>query len=231
MENKSKKVSRVFNSVAKKYDLMNDFMSFGVHRFWKKFTVLKSGVRKGFKVLDVASGTADLALIFAKKVGETGEVWHTDLNESMLKIGRDRIINSGYLLPSILCDAEKMPFSNNYFDIVVVGFGLRNMSDIDESLKEFYRIIKPGGKLLVLEFSKVDNFFQKPYEKYSEIILPFLGKVVLNDEDSYKYLIESIKLHPDQTTLKKIIKESGFDRVSFLNLSFGIVALHEGIKF
>ncbi len=231
MENKSKKVSRVFNSVAKKYDLMNDLMSFGVHRFWKKFTVLKSGVRKGFKVLDVASGTADLALIFAKKVGETGEVWHTDLNESMLKIGRDRIINSGYLLPSILCDAEKMPFSNNYFDIVVVGFGLRNMSDIDESLKEFYRIIKPGGKLLVLEFSKVDNFFQKPYEKYSEIILPFLGKVVLNDEDSYKYLIESIKLHPDQTTLKKIIKESGFDRVSFLNLSFGIVALHEGIKF
>ena len=229
-DQKVHKVAEVFHSVAAKYDVMNDLMSAGLHRVWKMFTIAQAGIRPGFKVLDIAGGTGDLARAFAKNAGPTGEVWLTDINESMLRVGRDRLTNAGLLLPTMLCDAEKLPFPDNYFDRVSVAFGLRNMTHKDQALAEMRRVLKPGGKLLVLEFSKVAAPLQKPYDLYSFKVLPWLGKKIANDADSYRYLAESIRMHPDQETLKTMMQEAGLDRVDYFNLSAGIAALHVGVK-
>jgi demethylmenaquinone methyltransferase/2-methoxy-6-polyprenyl-1,4-benzoquinol methylase len=229
-EQKAHKVAEVFHSVAAKYDVMNDLMSAGLHRVWKAFTVAQTGIRPGFRVLDLAGGTGDLARAFAKKAGPTGEVWHTDINESMLRVGRDRMINDGLLLPTLICDAEKLPFPDNYFDRVSVAFGLRNMTHKDRALAEMHRVLKPGGKLLVLEFSKVAKPLEKAYDWYSFNILPKLGQWVANDADSYRYLAESIRMHPDQATLRHMMQTAGFGHVDVHNLSAGVVALHLGIK-
>lgn len=227
---KADKVADVFHSVASRYDVMNDFMSMGLHRMWKLFTIGKSNVRPGMKVLDIAAGTGDLTKAFAKKVGKTGEVWHTDINYSMLSVGRDRLIDKGFDVPSVVCDAEALPFPEGYFDIVTVAFGLRNMTHKDKALAEMLRVLKPGGKLLVLEFSKICKPLEGAYDWYSFNILPWLGKNVAKDEESYRYLAESIRMHPDQQTLADIMMDVGFERVNYHNLSAGIVALHEGVK-
>ena len=224
------KVAEVFHSVAAKYDVMNDVMSAGLHRAWKIFTIAQAGVRPGFKVLDIAGGTGDLAKEFAKQAGPSGEVWLTDINESMLRVGRDRLLNKGIITPALLCDAEKIPFPDNYFDRVTVAFGLRNMTHKDVALAEMRRVLKPGGKLLVLEFSKVASILQKPYDIYSFSVLPWLGKVIANDAESYRYLAESIRMHPDQEALKILMQEAGLDCVDYFNLSAGVAALHTGIK-
>lgn len=225
------KVADVFHSVAAKYDVMNDLMSAGLHRVWKKFTIAKAGVRPGFNVLDIAGGTGDLSKEFARQAGPTGEVWLTDINESMLRVGRDRLLNKGIITPTLLCDAEKIPFPSNYFDRVTVAFGLRNMTHKEVALAEMTRVLKPGGKLLVLEFSKVIDVLQKPYDLYSFSVLPWLGKMIANDADSYRYLAESIRMHPDQETLKTMLQEAGLDCVDYFNLSAGVAALHTGVKF
>ncbi|SAL27527.1 ubiquinone/menaquinone biosynthesis methyltransferase [Caballeronia peredens] len=230
-QDKAKKVAGVFHSVASNYDLMNDLMSGGLHRIWKHFTIGQAKVRPGYKVLDLAGGTGDLAMAFAKQAGETGEVWHTDINESMLRVGRDRLIDKGVLTPALLCDAEKIPFPDNYFNIVTVAFGLRNMTHKDRALAEMARVLKPGGRLLVLEFSKVWEPLKKPYDIYSFKILPWLGEKVAKDAESYRYLAESIRMHPDQETLKTMMEQAGLDRVEYYNLSGGVVALHVGTKF
>ncbi|MBY0445539.1 MAG: bifunctional demethylmenaquinone methyltransferase/2-methoxy-6-polyprenyl-1,4-benzoquinol methylase UbiE [Burkholderiales bacterium] len=227
---KAQKVAEVFHSVAKKYDVMNDLMSGGLHRIWKFFTIETSGVKAGDKVLDIAGGTGDLSKAFAKKVGKTGQVWLTDINSSMLGVGRDRLLDQGYALPVAQCDAEKLPFPDNYFDCVSVAFGLRNMTHKDVALAEMCRVLKPGGRLLVLEFSKVWAPLKPAYDIYSFKLLPFMGKLVANDADSYQYLAESIRMHPDQETLKQMMKEAGFGRVDFHNMTGGVVALHKGIK-
>lgn len=227
---KAGKVADVFHSVAAKYDVMNDLMSAGLHRVWKAFTIAQAGIRPGFKVLDIAGGTGDLARAFAKKAGPSGEVWLTDINESMLREGRNRLLNEGMLLPTMLCDAEKLPFPDNYFDRVSVAFGLRNMTHKDQALAEMRRVLKPGGKLLVLEFSKVAAPLQKPYDIYSFKVLPWLGKKIANDADSYRYLAESIRMHPDQETLKTMMQDAGLDRVDYFNLTAGVAALHVGVK-
>ncbi|RZI43532.1 bifunctional demethylmenaquinone methyltransferase/2-methoxy-6-polyprenyl-1,4-benzoquinol methylase UbiE [Herbaspirillum sp. HC18] len=229
-EQKVQKVAEVFHSVASKYDVMNDLMSAGLHRVWKTFTIAQAGVRPGFKVLDIAGGTGDLAKAFAKQAGPSGEVWLTDINESMLRVGRDRLLNKGLVTPTSLCDAEKLPFPSNYFDRVTVAFGLRNMTHKDQALAEMHRVLKPGGKLLVLEFSKVWEPLQKPYDVYSFSVLPWLGKQVANDSESYRYLAESIRMHPDQETLKTMMRQAGLDRVDYYNLTAGVAALHTGIK-
>lgn len=229
-EDKVHKVAQVFHSVAARYDVMNDLMSAGLHRIWKAFTVAQAAVRPGFRVLDIAGGTGDLARAFAKQAGATGEVWLTDINESMLRVGRDRMINNGLTNPVLLCDAERLPFPDNYFDRVSVAFGLRNMTHKDAALAEMRRVLKPGGKLLVLEFSKVWEPLKKPYDVYSFSVLPWLGKRIANDADSYRYLAESIRMHPDQETLKAMMSEAGFERTSYHNMTGGIVALHRGIK-
>lgn len=229
-EEKVHKVAEVFHSVAAKYDVMNDVMSAGLHRIWKIFTIAQAGVRPGFKVLDIAGGTGDLAKEFVKQAGKSGEVWHTDINESMLRVGRDRLLNKGLITPTMLCDAEKLPFPDNYFDRVSVAFGLRNMTHKDQALKEMQRVLKPGGKLLVLEFSKVPEILQKPYDLYSFKVLPWLGKKIADDADSYRYLAESIRMHPDQETLKGMMQEAGLERVEYFNLTAGVAALHTGIK-
>ncbi len=230
VEDKAGKVANVFNSVAQHYDLMNDLMSAGLHRAWKTFTVIQAGVRKGFKVLDIAGGTGDLTLSFAREVGDTGQVWLTDINESMLQIGRDKLLNQGHLVPTLVCDAEELPFPDNYFDRVVVSFGLRNMTNKDKALSEMNRVLKKGGKLLVLEFSKVWKPLQKLYDMYSFAVLPWLGKHIAKDEDSYRYLAESIRMHPDQESLLQMIEKSGFINVKYFNLAAGIAALHTGFK-
>jgi demethylmenaquinone methyltransferase/2-methoxy-6-polyprenyl-1,4-benzoquinol methylase len=227
---KAQKVAEVFHSVAKKYDVMNDLMSGGLHRIWKFFTIETSGVKAGDKVLDIAGGTGDLSKAFAKKVGKTGQVWLTDINSSMLGVGRDRLLDQGYALPVAQCDAEKLPFPDHYFDCVSVAFGLRNMTHKDVALSEMCRVLKPGGRLLVLEFSKVWAPLKPAYDIYSFKLLPFMGKLVANDADSYQYLAESIRMHPDQETLKQMMKEAGFGRVDFHNMTGGVVALHKGIK-
>ena len=227
---KARHVRTVFDSVAPKYDLMNDLMSAGLHRAWKIFTIAQAGVRPGFKVLDIAGGTGDLAKEFAKQAGPGGEVWLTDINESMLRVGRDRLLNKGIITPALLCDAEKIPFPDNYFDRVTVAFGLRNMTHKDVALAEMHRVLKPGGKLLVLEFSKVSAALQKPYDIYSFSVLPWLGKVIANDAESYRYLAESIRMHPDQEALKIMLQEAGLECVNYFNLSAGVAALHTGIK-
>ena len=227
---KSAKVREVFKSVAPSYDVMNDLMSGGMHRLWKRFTVDLANVKPGEKVLDVASGTADLAMAFAKLTGASGQVWQTDINEAMLKVGRDRLINSGLSLPAAVCDAEKLPFASDSFDLVSVAFGLRNMTHKDFALAEMVRVLKPGGRLLVLEFSKVHTRLSKVYDAYSFNILPLLGKYVAKDEASYRYLAESIRMHPDQETLKGMMQTAGLQRVEFFNLAAGVVALHRGVK-
>ena len=227
---KSARVREVFKSVAPSYDVMNDLMSGGMHRLWKRFTVDLANVKPGEKILDVASGSGDLALAFAKLIGPNGQVWQTDINEAMLKVGRDRLINAGYMLPNALCDAEKLPFANESFDLVTVAFGLRNMTRKDVALAEMTRVLKPGGRLLVLEFSKVHPTLSKMYDAYSFNVLPLLGKYVARDEASYRYLAESIRLHPDQETLKGLMEVAGLKRVEFFNLTAGVVALHRGVK-
>ena len=227
---KAKHVRGVFDSVASKYDVMNDLMSMGLHRVWKAYTVQVANVKAGDQVLDIAGGTGDLALAFAKKVGPTGRVVHTDINQAMLLTGRDRLINLGVVLPTLVCDAEHLPFPEGHFDLVSVAFGLRNMTHKDVALKEMCRVLKPGGKLLVLEFSKVAKPLEKMYDWYSFNVLPPLGKLVAGDDSSYRYLAESIRMHPDQETLKTLMKSSGFGHVDFHNMSAGVVALHVGIK-
>jgi demethylmenaquinone methyltransferase / 2-methoxy-6-polyprenyl-1,4-benzoquinol methylase len=230
-EEKAKKVAGVFHSVASKYDVMNDLMSVGMHRLWKVFTIAQAGVRPGYKVLDLAGGTGDLAKAFAKQAGPDGEVWHTDINESMLRVGRDRLLDQGVITPTLLCDAEKIPFPDNYFNVVTVAFGLRNMTHKDSALAEMRRVLKPGGRLLVLEFSKVWQPLKKFYDLYSFRVLPWLGDKVARDADSYRYLAESIRMHPDQNALKIMMEQAGLDAVKYYNLSGGVVALHVGTKY
>jgi demethylmenaquinone methyltransferase/2-methoxy-6-polyprenyl-1,4-benzoquinol methylase len=227
---KAKHVRGVFDSVASKYDVMNDLMSMGLHRVWKAYTVQVANLKEGDQVLDIAGGTGDLARAFAKKVGATGRVVHTDINEAMLCTGRDRLVDQGLALPTLVCDAEKLPFPDGHFNVVSVAFGLRNMTHKDVALKEMCRVLKPGGKLLVLEFSKVAKPLEKAYDWYSFKILPNLGKLVAGDADSYRYLAESIRMHPGQEDLKTLMKNAGFGHVDFHNLSAGVVALHMGIK-
>ena len=227
---KAKHVRGVFDSVAPKYDVMNDLMSMGLHRVWKAYTVLVADIREGYQVLDIAGGTGDLALAFSKKVGKSGRVVHTDINEAMLRTGRDRLLDAGIALPTLVCDAEKLPFPNDHFDIVSVAFGLRNMTHKDVALAEMNRVLKPGGKLLVLEFSKVAPPLEKAYDWYSFKVLPQLGKWVAGDDASYRYLAESIRMHPGQDELKAMMKQAGFGHVDYHNLTGGLVALHVGIK-
>ena len=227
---KAKAVRGVFDSVASKYDLMNDLMSVGMHRAWKSYTVLVANAKLGQRVLDIAGGTGDLALAFAPKVGVTGQVIHTDINEAMLREGRNRLLNAGVNLPTLACDAEHLPFADGYFDLVTVAFGLRNMTHKDAALREMNRVLKPGGKLLVLEFSKVAKPLTKIYDWYSFKVLPKLGKFVANDDASYQYLAESIRMHPDQDTLKAMMLKGGFGHVDYHNMSGGVVALHVAIK-
>ena len=227
---KAKHVKGVFDSVASKYDLMNDLMSMGLHRAWKAYTITVAHVREGDKVLDIAGGTGDLAMAFAKKVGKTGQVVHTDINEAMLRTGRDRLVDAGIVVPTVVCDAEKLPFPDNHFNLVSVAFGLRNMTHKDMALKEMNRVLKPGGKLLVLEFSKVAKPLEKAYDWYSFKVLPKLGEMVAGDASSYQYLAESIRMHPGQEELKSLMKASGFGHVDYHNMTGGLVALHVGIK-
>jgi demethylmenaquinone methyltransferase/2-methoxy-6-polyprenyl-1,4-benzoquinol methylase len=227
---KARRVRNVFDSVAPKYDLMNDLMSGGLHRVWKAYTVMVANLREGDQVLDIAGGTGDLALAFSKKVGASGSVVHTDINEAMLRTGRDRLLDAGVVLPTVVCDAEHLPFPDNYFDLVSVAFGLRNMTHKDLALEEMNRVLKPGGRLLVLEFSKVAKPLEKAYDWYSFKVLPRLGKLVAGDDSSYRYLAESIRVHPSQEELKALMHKSGFGHVDFHNLTGGMVALHVGIK-
>lgn len=229
-QDKARHVRGVFDSVASKYDVMNDLMSAGLHRAWKAYTVMVANLREGSRVLDIAGGTGDLALAFSKKVGTTGCVVHTDINEAMLRTGRDRLIDAGVVLPTLVCDAEKLPFPDAHFDVVSVAFGLRNMTHKDVALREMCRVLKPGGKLLVLEFSKVAKPLTKAYDWYSFKVLPQLGKLVAGDDSSYRYLAESIRMHPGQEELKSLMHQSGFGHVDYHNMTGGIVALHVGIK-
>ena len=227
---KAEAVRGVFDSVASKYDVMNDLMSVGMHRAWKAYTVLVANVRQGQRVLDIAGGTGDLALAFSAQVGVTGQVIHTDINEAMLRVGRNRLLDAGVNLPTLACDAEHLPFVDGYFDLVTVAFGLRNMTHKDAALLEMNRVLKPGGKLLVLEFSKVAKPLSKIYDWYSFKVLPTLGKFVANDDASYQYLAESIRMHPDQEALKAMMLKGGFGHVDYHNMSGGVVALHVAIK-
>ena len=227
---KQQKVGEVFHSVASKYDLMNDVMSAGMHRGWKRFAVEISGVKTGDSVLDIAGGSGDLSKLFAKKVGVEGSVTLTDINASMLAVGRDRTIDAGLNVPAMQCNAEALPFADNSFDCVIVAFGLRNMTHKDVALKEMQRVLKVGGRLLVLEFSKVWQPLEKLYDIYSFKLLPLMGKLLAKDATSYQYLAESIRMHPDQETLKQMMLDAGLARVDYYNLSAGVVALHKGYK-
>jgi demethylmenaquinone methyltransferase/2-methoxy-6-polyprenyl-1,4-benzoquinol methylase len=229
-QEKSRHVADVFHSVAGRYDLMNDLMSAGLHRLWKRFTVEASGVRPGERVLDIAGGTGDLALAFRRRLGERGEVWLTDINRSMLEVGRDRVLDAGVSLPAAQCDAEKLPFRADHFDCVTVAFGLRNMTHKEAALAEMLRVLRPGGRLLVLEFSRVWKPLAPLYDAYSFRVLPLLGRLVADDADSYRYLAESIRVHPSQEELKTMMEQAGFLRVEYFNLSAGVVALHKGYK-
>jgi demethylmenaquinone methyltransferase/2-methoxy-6-polyprenyl-1,4-benzoquinol methylase len=231
---KSQRVAEVFHSVANKYDLMNDVMSLGMHRLWKQFTIEQSSVRNGQRVLDIAGGTGDLAKAFAKKVGETGQVILADINEKMLGEGRERLANQGIVgnVEFVQADAEQLPFPDNYFDCITIAFGLRNVTHKDNALRSMYRVLKPGGKALILEFSKPTiPMLNKIYDQYSFKIIPKLGEWICNDKESYQYLVESIRMHPDQKTLQQMMQESGFEDVSYHNLTGGIVALHKGFKY
>ena len=226
-------VAGVFDSVADNYDIMNDLMSAGIHRVWKRFTIEVSAVRPGQRVLDIAGGTGDLAAKFSDLVGSTGEVVLADINGSMLRVGRDKLLDRGYCenISYVQADAETLPFPDNHFDIVTIAFGLRNVTHKDAAMRSMLRILKPGGRLLVLEFSKPKNqLLSRAYDTYSFKILPLLGKLVAGDSDSYQYLAESIRMHPDQATLKQMMEDAGFARCEFFNMTGGIVALHRGIK-
>ena len=227
---KARKVRGVFDSVAARYDLMNDVMSMGLHRAWKAYTVAVAQVKPGHRVLDIAGGTGDMAKAFARQAGPEGLVVHTDINETMLRTGRDRLLDEGLALPTTTCDAERLPFRSATFDRVCVAFGLRNMTHKDAALAEMCRVLKPGGRLLVLEFSKVAQPLRRPYDWYSMNVLPLMGKLIAKDADSYRYLAESIRMHPDQDTLKGMMKTAGFGHVDVHNLTAGVVALHAGIK-
>ena len=229
-QDKARRVRSVFDSVAPKYDVMNDLMSMGLHRAWKAYTVMVANVKEGQQVLDIAGGTGDLAMAFAPKVGTTGRVVHTDINEAMLREGRNRLIDAGVNLPTLVCDAEHLPFGDAHFDVVTVAFGLRNMTHKDNALRDMNRVLKPGGKLLVLEFSKVAKPLEKLYDWYSFKVLPKIGKLVANDDASYQYLAESIRMHPSQEELKSLMKNTGFGHVDYHNMTGGVVALHVGIK-
>jgi demethylmenaquinone methyltransferase/2-methoxy-6-polyprenyl-1,4-benzoquinol methylase len=234
LQEKATKVADVFHSVAPKYDLMNDLMSFGIHRWWKKFTVEVSGVRSGDKVLDVAGGTGDLAFKFTQLVGANGLVVLSDINASMLAQGRERLLDAGAVnnVTFVQADAEQLPFPENYFDCITIGFGLRNVTQKATALRAFYKALKPGGQLLVLEFSHpILPGLKSIYDVYSFQILPWLGQFIANDAASYRYLAESIRMHPDQETLLQMLKEAGFENCQYHNLSGGIVALHRGYKF
>ena len=228
---KARRVAEVFDSVAHRYDIMNDLMSGGMHRLWKSFTIARSGVREGSRVLDVAGGTGDLSLAFARKVGKTGQVWLTDINNAMLTHGRDRLCDKGFLLPVAQCDAEKLPFPDDYFDCVTVAFGLRNMTHKDLALAEMRRVLRPGGRLLVLEFSQIWKPLAPVYDLYSFKVIPRIGEIITKDADSYRYLAESIRVHPDQETLKGMMENAGLEKVEYFNLTLGVVALHRGFKF
>jgi demethylmenaquinone methyltransferase/2-methoxy-6-polyprenyl-1,4-benzoquinol methylase len=227
---KARRVDEVFSSVATRYDLMNDLMSLGLHRVWKRFAVGMSGVREGARVLDVASGSGDLAAALARRAGPTGEVWMSDINAAMLGVGRDKLADAGFLLPALLCDAERLPLPDAYFDCVTVAFGLRNMTRKDQALAEMARVTKPGGRVLVLEFSRPAKVLEKPYELFSFQVLPRLGKYVARDESAYRYLAESIRMHPDQETLRNMMEAAGLARVEYFNLAGGVVALHRGFR-
>ncbi|MCO7224513.1 bifunctional demethylmenaquinone methyltransferase/2-methoxy-6-polyprenyl-1,4-benzoquinol methylase UbiE [Pleionea sp. CnH1-48] len=234
VEDKQKKVAEVFHSVAAKYDIMNDLMSFGVHRLWKRYTLDMSGVRRGHKVLDLAGGTGDLAAKFARKVGNEGQVVLADINASMLSVGRDKLLDNGVggAIDFVQVNAETLPFADNTFDIVTIAFGLRNVTNKDKALASIYRVLKPGGRLLVLEFSKPQHdWMSKIYDAYSFSLLPAMGKIMVNDADSYRYLAESIRMHPDQETLKSMMIEAGFDDAEYHNMTDGVVALHRGFKY
>ena len=228
---KAGKVADVFHSVANRYDVMNDFMSAGMHRLWKRFTVRLAALKPNERLLDLAGGSGDLVKLFSKNIGAQGEMWLTDINASMLKVGRDRLLDAGVLCPALLCDAEKLPFPSNYFDIVTCAFGLRNMTHKDRALAEMRRVLRPGGRAIVLEFSKVWEPLRPAYDAYSFNVLPVLGKYVARDEASYRYLAESIRVHPDQETLKAMMVEAGLEKVDYFNLTAGVVAVHRGFKF
>ena len=231
---KEQMVASVFHSVAAKYDIMNDLMSFGIHRLWKRFTIDCSGVRKGQKVLDLAGGTGDLTAKFSRIVGETGQVVLADINDSMLKVGRDKLRNLGLgnNISYVQANAEALPFPDNHFDLITIAFGLRNVTNKDKALASMQRVLKPGGRLLVLEFSKPQHeIMNKLYDFYSFNILPKVGSLVAKDGDSYQYLAESIRMHPDQETLKNMMEQAGLEQVEYFNLTDGIVALHRGFKF
>ena len=230
-EEKARRVAGVFDSVADKYDVMNDLMSAGLHRLWKRFAVGVSGVRAGQRVLDVAGGSADLSRLFLKKTGSSGQVVLTDINNAMLRVGRDRLLDEGVVTPIAQCDAERIPFPDNYFDCVSIAFGLRNVTRKDAALREMHRVLKPGGRLIVLEFSKVWKPLEPLYDAYSFKLLPRMGELVTGDADSYRYLAESIRMHPGQEELKKMMEEAGLERVEFFNLTGGVVAVHRGYKF
>jgi demethylmenaquinone methyltransferase/2-methoxy-6-polyprenyl-1,4-benzoquinol methylase len=227
---KAQRVRGVFDSVAPRYDVMNDLMSAGLHRLWKRYTITVAHLQPGQQALDIAGGTGDLSMAMARRVGPTGRVVHTDINEAMLREGRARLLDHGLVLPTLVCDAEKLPFPEATFDVVTVAFGLRNMTHKELALAEMHRTLKPGGKLLVLEFSRVAKPLEKAYDWYSFNILPKLGQMVANDAESYRYLAESIRMHPDQETLRQMMKTAGFGHVDVHNLTAGVVALHVGIK-
>lgn len=228
---KARHVAGVFDSVARRYDVMNDLMSAGLHRLWKAFAIAKSGVRPGWRVLDVAGGTGDLSLAFARRLGGQGEVWLTDINGSMLARGRDRLCDEGCIVPVAQCDAERLPFPDDYFDCVTVAFGLRNMTHKDLALAEMRRVLRPGGRLLVLEFSRVWEPLVPAYDFYSFQVIPRLGRLITQDEASYRYLAESIRVHPDQEALQSLMEQAGLEQVEYFNLALGVVAMHRGFKF
>lgn len=233
-EDKVGLVANVFHSVASKYDLMNDLMSFGIHRVWKRFTIEASGVRRNQRVLDLAGGTGDLTAKFSRLVGEKGEVVLADINDSMLKMGREKLRDLGIVgnVSYVQANAEELPFPDNYFDCITISFGLRNVTDKDKALRSMFRVLKPGGRLLVLEFSKtVIEPLNKAYDAYSFHILPRIGQAIVGDPESYRYLAESIRMHPDQETLKSMMENAGLEQVSYTNMTGGIVALHKGFKF
>jgi len=230
-EEKAAKVGAVFDRVASRYDVMNDLMSLGLHRAWKAFAVAIARPRPGERLLDVATGSADLARSLASRVGASGEVWLTDINASMLARGRDRMIDAGCSAPAVQCNAEQLPFPDRHFDCVTVAFGLRNMTRKDLALAEMTRVLKSGGRLLVLEFSKVWKPLEAAYDLYSFKVLPWLGKRVAGDEAAYRYLAESIRMHPDQDELSRMLEAAGLARVEYFNLSAGVVALHRGYRF
>ena len=227
---KAKKVAGVFTSVASKYDIMNDLMSVGLHRIWKRFAVGLANVHEGQRVLDIAGGSGDLSRLFLQKVGKSGQVVLTDINNAMLRVGRDRLLDEGKATPTAQCDAEHLPFPDNYFDCVSIAFGLRNVTHKDAALREMHRVLKPGGRLIVLEFSKVAKPLEKAYDLYSFKLLPKMGELIAGDADSYRYLAESIRMHPGQEELKQMMVDAGLERVEYFNMTGGVVAVHRGYK-